>query len=192
MDYQQLTPELELLGEAIGQVWKKSDEGTSRAVLDTLTGIHNRRGLYIAMKPLAYLARRERQRAGVLILEISNLKEINTTFGHKTGDEVLVATSKAIASRLRKSDVLGRFGGDDFLALLTRFDEKSFERIGSDLIRLVGKVSARNARPALIVGGAWAMVGDDVKGQLEALIRGADAALEIARKEEQPLVVRVL
>lgn len=189
MDYQKLTPDLELLGEAIGQIWKMSEDGTTRAVLDPLTGTLNRRGLYIAMKPLAYLARRERQTVGVMILEIANLKSINSTYGHKVGDEILVATAKAIASRLRASDVLGRFGGDDFLALLTRFDQHSFERIGGELIKQAGKVTARNAKADLAVGGACAVIGEDVKGQLEALIRQADAALAAARTGGKKCVV---
>jgi len=192
MDSQQLTPELELLGEALGQVWRKSEEGAARSVLDTLTGTYNRRGLYIAMKPLVYLARRERQRAGVMILEIGNLKEINAKHGHQVGDEIIVATAGAITSRLRASDVVGRFGGDDFLALLTRFDEKFFERIGGDLIRQVGKVSVKHARPLLTVGGVYATIGEDVKRHLESLIRGADTALDAARTVGGSCVVREL
>lgn len=192
MDYQQLTPELELLAEAIGQVWKKSEEGTTKAVRDSLTGTYNRRGLYIAMKPLAYLARRERQRAGVMILEVVNLKEINTQHGHAVGDEVLVATAKALSARLRSSDVIGRFGGDDFLALLTRFDEHFFEQIGWDLVKRVGKVTVRNVSPVLMIGGAYAIIGEDVKGHLEALIRRADSSLAVARGEGINCVVEGL
>lgn len=181
MDYQQLTPELELLGEAIGQLWRKSEEGITRAVLDSLTGAYTRRGLYIAMKPLIYLARREHQRAGVMILEVSNLKRINTEHGHKVGDEALVAVARAINARLRSSDVIGRFGGDDFLALITRFEEQHFERIGRDLIEQVGSICVDQARPALTVGGASAAIGEDAQGQLESLIRGADNALAAAK-----------
>lgn len=181
MDYQQLSPELELLGEAIGQLWKKSEEGTTRAVLDPLTGAFNRRGLYIAMKPLVFLARREKQRVGVLIFEVADLKRLNAEHGHQFGDDVLVAAAAAISSRLRGSDVVGRFGGDDFLALLTRFDERFFERIARDIMEQVGKLSIRHVRPTLLAGGASAVIGGDVPTGLEALIRAADNALTAAR-----------
>lgn len=192
MDYQELTPELELLGEAIGQLWKKSEEGTTRAILDPLTGTYNRRGLYIAMKPLIYLARRERQRAGVMILEVSNLKGINAEHGHKVGDEILQLASRAICSRLRASDVVGRFGGDDFLALLTRFDERYFERIGYDLIGQVHALAVDAVKPALTIGAASTVVGEDAQGHLESLIREADGALLAARAAGRDCLVRQL
>jgi len=182
MDYGQLSPELDLLGEAIGQLWKKTEESATRAVTDQLTGALNRRGLYIAVKPLAYLARREKQAVGVMVLEISNLKEINHRFGHRAGDETLAVAAAAISSRLRSSDAIGRFGGDDFLAFLTRFDPTQFERIGVEVVQRVVASEIGGARPTLTVGGAWAMVGGDVKADLEALIRAADSALAQARE----------
>jgi diguanylate cyclase (GGDEF)-like protein len=192
MDYEALSPEMELLGEAIGQVWKKSEEGAIRAVTDDLTGIHNRRGLYIAMKPLAYLARREREAAGVLIMEISNLKEINDAFGQKVGDRVLREAARAVSGRLRASDAVGRFGGDDFLALLTRFDSRNFQAVGEEIVRLVGEVAVGEARVKIAVGGACAVMSEDVEEMLEALIRGADGALDDAREQGKGCVVREL
>jgi len=192
MDYEALSPEMELLGEAIGQVWKKSEEGAIRAVSDDLTGIHNRRGLYIAMKPLAYLARREREAAGVLILEINGLKEINDAFGHKVGDRILRKAAEVVSLRLRASDVVGRFGGDDFLALLTRFDLRHFQSIGEEIATLVGEVAVGEAKVNLTVGGACAVMGEDVEEMLESLIRGADGTLDDARKEGKGCVVREL
>lgn len=190
MDYEELPPEMELLGEVIGQVWKKSEEGAVRAVTDLLTGTYTRRGLYIAMKPIVYLARRDRETAGIMIMEISNLKEINKRYGHKVGDEILAATAGAVSSRMRSSDVFGRFGGDDFLALLTRFDRRHFESIGNEITRRAGEVAVGDARPVLNIGGAFTVMGEDVEGQLDALIRGADYSLAAAREGEKGCVVR--
>lgn len=190
MDYGQLSPELDLLGEAIGQLWKKTEESATRAVTDQITGTLNRRGLYIALKPLAFLARREKQAVGVMVFEISNLKVINLRFGHRVGDETLAAAATAISSRLRSSDVVGRFGGDDFLAFLTGFDPPQFGRIGVEVADRVVASDIGGARPVLTVGGAWTMIGSDVKADLEALIRTADRALAQAR--EGGMVCRVL
>ncbi len=182
MDHGPLSPELELLGDTIGQLWKKTEESATRAVTDQLTGALNRRGVYIALKPLAYLARREKQAVGVMVLEISNLKEINTRFGHRVGDETLAAAAAVITSRLRSSDVVGRFGGDDFLAFLTRFDPPHFGRIAGEVAELVAAMDIGSARPVLNIGGAWTMIRRDVKADLEALIRAADSALAQARE----------
>jgi diguanylate cyclase (GGDEF)-like protein len=180
MDYGQLPPELDLLGEAIGQLWKKTEESATKTVTDQVTGSLNRRGLYIAMKPLAFLARREKQAVGVMVLEVANIKEIR--FGHRVGDETLATVAAAIASRLRASDVIGRFGGDDFLAFLTRFDPPQFGRIGVEVAERVAAKEIAGARPKLIVGGAWTMISGDVKDDLDALIRAADNAVVEARQ----------
>jgi diguanylate cyclase (GGDEF)-like protein len=124
-----------------------------------------------------------------MILEISNLKGINQRFGHRTGDATLEATAAAVGSRLRSSDVLGRFGGDDFLAFLTNFDPPQFGRIGVEVAERVAALEVAGARPSLTVGGAWTTVGSDVKSDLDALIRAADSALRQAR--EEGLVCRV-
>jgi len=192
MDYRELSPELELLGEAIGQVWKKSEEGVTRTVTDPLTGALNRRGLSIAMKPLAFLARRDMETAGVLIMEIANLKEINGRFGRRVGDSVLAATAEAIASRLRASDVFGRLGGDDFLVLLTRFDPSHFERVGGEFLGRAEKTVIDGARPVLRMGGARSVIGAEAEKWLEALIGEADSALEEARASSSRSVYRVL
>lgn len=189
MDYGQLPPELDLLGEAIGQLWKKTEESATNTVTDQITGSLNRRGLYIAMKPLAFLARREKQAAGVMVLEVANLREINNRFGHRVGDETLAVAAAAISSRLRASDVIGRFGGDDFLAFLTRFDPPQFGRIGVEIAERVAAREIDGARPTLIVGGAWTMIGGDIKADLDTLIRAADRALVQAR--EGGMVCRV-
>lgn len=190
MDFEQLPPELELLGEAIGRIWKASEEGATRAVTDSLTGCLNRRGLYLAMKPLAYLARREKETAGVMLVELRNLKAINTRHGHRIGDRVLAEAAKVISSRLRASDVIGRFGGDDFLALLTRFNPEHFERIGREIITRVRSITAGDDSLEVLVGGSSTFMGDDVSGQIESLIREADRCLDEARAGKGDCIVK--
>ena len=86
-------------------------------------------------------------------------------------------------------NVIGRFGGDDFLAFLTRFDPAQFGQIGVEVAERIATRQVGDARMAITVGGAWTMIGGDVKGDLEALIRAADTALAQAR--EGGLVCRV-
>jgi diguanylate cyclase (GGDEF)-like protein len=190
MDYKSLPPELELLGEAIGQLWKKSAENATHAFTDLLTGTLNRRGLSVAMKPLAYLARREKKCVGVLILEVTNLKEVNRVLGRRAGDELLAAVGRAISTRLRSSDVIGRFGGDDFLALLTRFEPPHFELICEELLTLAGEVPLQGVQPQITLGSAWGTIEDDVVRRVEGLVRAADAALITAREGGVRLLVR--
>jgi diguanylate cyclase (GGDEF)-like protein/PAS domain S-box-containing protein len=86
---------------------------------DELTGIGSRR--FIEGKLYGLIAEqdfRKKMNAGVLFFDIDRFKEVNDTYGHKNGDKVLKMVSATIAENLRKSDVVGRWGGEEFLAIL--------------------------------------------------------------------------
>jgi hypothetical protein len=86
----------------------------AEAVLDPLTGQLNRRGLNETVAAcLAYL-RRNRQPAALLMIDLDHFKRVNDQLGHDGGDVVLVESAKAIKAMLRQSDVLARFGGEEF------------------------------------------------------------------------------
>ncbi|WP_342362278.1 PleD family two-component system response regulator [Terrarubrum flagellatum] len=83
------------------------------AVLDQLTGLHNRRYFDRQMPKLFDQARMEAKPMSVLVLDIDRFKSINDTFGHDAGDEVLKAFAKRVRSCVRGDDVLVRFGGEE-------------------------------------------------------------------------------
>lgn len=90
----------------------------AEAVLDPLTGQLNRRGLTEAVNGcLAYL-QRQQQPAALLMIDLDHFKRVNDQFGHDGGDVVLVQTALAIKTMLRQSDILARFGGEEFLIFL--------------------------------------------------------------------------
>lgn len=90
----------------------------AKATTDPLTGLYNRR-FFMEQFTFLYLnAKRYNQELGFIILDIDNFKKINDTYGHTCGDEVLVALSKCLKSMLRESDIVGRFGGEEFVCLI--------------------------------------------------------------------------
>jgi diguanylate cyclase (GGDEF)-like protein len=89
------------------------------AVIDELTGLLNRRGWREAAEPALARAGREGAAAGLLLLDLDNLKEINDSRGHDEGDRVLHETAERLRAALRAGDVVARLGGDEFVALLT-------------------------------------------------------------------------
>ncbi|MDZ7868218.1 MAG: GGDEF domain-containing protein [Rheinheimera sp.] len=90
----------------------------AEAVLDPLTGQLNRRGLNeVVTSSLSYLQRNQ-QPAALLMVDLDHFKRVNDQFGHDGGDLVLVQTAQAIKAMLRQSDVLARFGGEEFLIFL--------------------------------------------------------------------------
>jgi diguanylate cyclase (GGDEF)-like protein len=88
-----------------------------QASTDHLTGLLNRRAMDRAAVEVLALATPARP-ASAIVIDLNDFKHINDTFGHNCGDAVLIAVARALELGLRKSDFLGRMGGDEFVALL--------------------------------------------------------------------------
>jgi diguanylate cyclase (GGDEF)-like protein len=85
---------------------------------DSLTGLPNRRALYDRARAELSRARREKKSIGVIMMDIDNFKPINDKFGHATGDEALRRVAEVLQKSKRDYDFTGRWGGDEFLAIL--------------------------------------------------------------------------
>jgi two-component system, cell cycle response regulator len=87
------------------------------AVTDDLTGLYNRRGFLASATHHLKLAHRNSQNALLLFCDVDNLKGINDSFGHKTGDVALIRAAVALTETFRDSDILARLSGDEFAVL---------------------------------------------------------------------------
>lgn len=90
----------------------------AEAILDPLTGQLNRRGLTELVNGCLSYLQRNQQPAALLMIDLDHFKRVNDLFGHDGGDMVLATTARAIKEMLRQSDVLARFGGEEFLIFL--------------------------------------------------------------------------
>ena len=101
---------------------------TNLATTDALTGLHNRRYVLDELNKALQRARRTDLRFAVVLFDLDGFKLINDTCGHAAGDQVLVKAADALRSVVREGDVLGRYGGDEFL-LITYGDLGSTESL---------------------------------------------------------------
>jgi diguanylate cyclase (GGDEF)-like protein len=85
---------------------------------DPLTGLYNRRSLNARVEQWLQDANRQQQQLAVVLLDLDHFKQINDTYGHLSGDQVLIAAAKVIESQVRKVDLVGRFGGEEFIVVL--------------------------------------------------------------------------
>jgi diguanylate cyclase (GGDEF)-like protein len=85
---------------------------------DDLTGLANRRSFHEGLQRYAAAAERHKVPLSLLLLDIDDFKEVNDTYGHERGDEVLCAFAAALRRRVRESDIVARIGGDEFAILL--------------------------------------------------------------------------
>ncbi len=159
------------------------------AVLDPLTGILRSEKIGIAARKFIARARRNGRPVAVLYLDVDRLEDINRRFGREVGDAVLKNLSDILQTCLRESDLLGRFGGDDFLVLA--------ECAPGDGARVADRIIGR-VREAVIPAGmsrlrytvAVGIAGMPEHGQsARVVMEAAEAALGAARRTGQNVAV---
>ncbi|MBU2954196.1 sensor domain-containing diguanylate cyclase [Marinobacter sp. F3R08] len=151
------------------------------ATTDSLTGLFNRRHMtYLAEKEVARF-RRSGHPVGLLLLDIDHFKLINDAYGHEAGDRVLRVVADVIRDELRAQDLVGRWGGEEFLVILPDTDsanaQASAERIrNAFLARDWSAVIDRDADVTISIGVSELQAGEDLSAALsradEALYRG--------------------
>ncbi len=113
--------------------------GLSKAKLlsetDDLTGLHNTRGFGVVVERLFAQSRRYARAASVLMIDSDNLKAVNDTHGHETGNQLLRQLADSIRNELRATDVPARYGGDEFVAFLPETDSQAAFEVASRIRR---------------------------------------------------------
>jgi diguanylate cyclase (GGDEF)-like protein len=176
------TPELSLLGELAVRMWNENRRLARQSMQDELTGLFNRRGFFNAIRPLAFLARRNQARVGVFMIDVDDFKTVNERFGHLTGDRVLADVAQSIRRRLRTSDIVGRYGGEEFIAFLPEVNEAAVPRISNDLRERVMNLNTDDIAVTISVGAVSGPLAVDTDKGLQTFIERADACLGQAKR----------
>ncbi|BEQ15326.1 sensor domain-containing diguanylate cyclase [Desulfoferula mesophila] len=114
------------------------------AALDPLTGIYNRRFGLARLQEEFGRAVRDSSPLGVVMFDLDHFKSVNDTYGHLVGDRVLVHMAKLARSVMREGDVLVRYGGEEFLAILPAASREDCRAVGERLRRLVQESAVRD------------------------------------------------
>lgn len=151
------------------------------AIHDDLTGVHNRRYLTDILHKEKNRADRSGSTFCVAILDIDSFKKINDTFGHSVGDEVLKEFSHIVENEVRISDFFGRFGGEEFILLLTQTNLATAP-VFAERIRALVELSDWPDNPhKLKVTVSIGITQYHLQENIEDTLRRADAALYRAK-----------
>ncbi len=151
-----------------------------RASTDALTGLPNKRDVQDTLKRMVAYTARTGAALSVALLDLDHFKQVNDTFGHERGDEVLAATAAAMRSTLRESDFIGRYGGEEFLLLLPDTDRAGAARVLENVRTAITRVTLPGVDRAFSASIGVA-VHEHHGVDAETLVRGADRALYAAK-----------
>ena len=177
-----------LSGQMLMLTQRHAGELTLAATTDALTGIHNRAGFEeLATRKIAR-AGQSHQPLALLVFDVDHFKRINDTHGHPVGDRVLRRVVSRALNTLRPDDLLGRWGGEEFVALLVGVSpeqaEQAAERLRVAVVERGFKLSNGTRLSVSVSVGLMATPAqmDDPRTQLRKLVAVADVALYEAKR----------
>lgn len=174
----------ETLEKANQELQASLDREQHRARTDELTGLHNRRYFFELAERECSVARRHGRPLSVVMIDIDYFKQINDTFGHQAGDEVLARLAGIVAAHRRSGDILARYGGEEFVLMLPETAAQNALRVAEQLRATVAAVGVDTAsgKANFTISAGVAELGADAQ-TLEQLIRKADEALYAAKAQ---------
>jgi diguanylate cyclase (GGDEF)-like protein len=171
------------LGRAIDRLAVTVVETTAAATTDRLTGVDNRQTLLASLFAEVERANRYERPLSVAFVDIDHFKAVNDTFGHAAGDVVLRGVAQTIKGNLRATDAVGRYGGEEFMLILTETDVEEGAVLTEKLRNLVAKqkfaiASDQEISVTISIGIAG---GSGGPLRTDTLVRDADAAMYSAK-----------
>jgi diguanylate cyclase (GGDEF)-like protein len=152
------------------------------ASVDELTGLYNRRSFFTIAERELKRDQYSRRMTCLIMLDIDHFKQVNDTFGHQVGDRVLKELANCCRRNLRESDLIGRYGGEEFSILLPGTHREGARMVAERLRADVEKCSLNNACgcPQITISVGVAQSNGD-SHDLSALLNKADKAMYAAK-----------
>jgi diguanylate cyclase (GGDEF)-like protein len=169
---------------------KELNQTLQRASLtDTLTGIANRRAMLERLKAEANRTSRGGKPFSVLMLDLDRFKRINDTHGHEAGDLIIMAVAQTLENNLRNFDFCARWGGEEFLVLLTATTLKTAASVSEKLRQAVAALEVNYEGERIPISFSGGLAVHRGKDNVNDTLRDADRALYVAKSQGRNQVV---
>jgi len=161
------------------------------SVTDALTGANNREAFDSQLRMELSYARRHGTDCGLVLFDVDHFKKVNDSYGHPTGDEVLVEIAKATRRLVRNEDVFARYGGEEFALILRGIALDGAKVVGERLRERIASLAIETDQGPLkvTVSVGCSSVGSTPDPSAEALIAAADRRLYLAKRGGRNRVV---
>ncbi len=160
------------------------DELRFRASHDTLTGVSNRAVILETLRREQSRQQREGGSFGIIMVDLDHFKSVNDTYGHLCGDAVLQETAKIMQASLRPYDVVGRYGGEEFLIVVPRSDAPSAQRVAERIRKAIAAKPILTPAGEIRVTASFGVAASSDASSIESqhLLQMADDALYRAKQ----------
>lgn len=175
--------------ETLERVRNERDNLRRDSQTDPLTGLLNRRSLHAVVTSRC----QAKERFGVLFMDLDHFKSVNDRFGHEMGDRVLVAVASVLKTGLRPGDVVGRYGGEEFVGVVAGAGPESARLVAERLRQAVETMLPPKGGPTKLTISIGTTVFDprQMDERTEELLHRADMALYAAKRTGRNRVVLV-
>jgi diguanylate cyclase (GGDEF)-like protein/PAS domain S-box-containing protein len=166
------------------QILERLAEMERNALIDTLTGISNRRHMEIHLQSRLEEFRRHRWIFGILFIDVDNFKRINDRYGHSIGDKVLRMVGQTLNASSRYFDQVGRWGGEEFLAVIVNVGMDRLAEIAERFRILVERSALPDPEQEDEVGVTISLGGTEVQpgDTVDSIVKRADQKLYLAKQ----------
>jgi diguanylate cyclase (GGDEF)-like protein len=171
---------LSRLKDELRETWVLAEHMASLAHTDPLTGVLNRRGLEAVLEQEMERAGRYGEPLSLIFFDLDNFKQVNDSLGHDFGDSVLIQISRLVESRLRASDQLGRWGGDECIIVAPETSQASAQQFAN---RLRTAIEDRHLGQAGHLSASFGVAAFRPGDSSAILIKRADIALYRAKTQ---------
>ena len=177
--------ELMALREQVAQLQARLAQLEQLADTDVLAPVLNRRAFVREIDRTIAAVARYGAPASLIYFDLNGFKLVNDRYGHAAGDAVLTAVAERLVVRVRRADVVGRMGGDEFAVILGQADARSAGAKAAGLAHAISSEPVRFEGAVIPIAASWGVCEIDPDGSPESVLAKADAAMFLRKPESR-------